>query len=171
MKKVLLIALVAVLGFGTVNAQKIGHINVAELVSAMPETKAAENTMKTESEAKGNEFKKMEQTLQGKFEAFQKKMQGLTPEQQESQGTALQAEYKGMQDEAQKLEELRAKFSQELAKREGELLQPIQEKAFNAIQAVADAKGLEYVIDSSSGVLVIAKGIDIIEDVKKQMGM
>ncbi len=171
MKKVLLIAVVALVSFTTANAQKVGHINVAELVSSMPETKAAEQTIKSESELKSGEIKKMEDALQGKFDAFQNTLKGLSPEQQESQATALQTQYQGLQEEAQKIEELKSKAVQELQKKENELLQPIQEKAFNAIQSVANTKGLEYIIDSSSGVLVIANGPDILADVKKQLGL
>jgi outer membrane protein len=60
---------------------------------------------------------------------------------------------------------------QELQKKQAELLGPITEKAKKAIESVAAAQGLDYVIDATQGGgLIVAKGKDILPDVKKQLG-
>ena len=52
-----------------------------------------------------------------------------------------------------------------------DLIKPIMEKAQAAIQKVARAKGIQYVLDSTvgSGVL-LADGVDLLADVKKELG-
>jgi len=58
-----------------------------------------------------------------------------------------------------------------LQKKQVELLGPITEKAKKAIEAVAAAQGLDYVMDATQGGgLIVAKGKDILPDVKKQLG-
>lgn len=171
MKKVVVIALVAIFGLMSVNAQKLGHVNVADVVQNMPETKAAENTIKTQSEAKSADIKSRQDALESKMKSFQDKVQGLTQDQIQQQAQALQSEQESMQKEAQEIEKLRGMAMQAMQQKQNELLAPIEEKAYNAIQKVAEAKGLDYVIDSSSGILVRAEGNDITPDVKKELGI
>ena len=60
---------------------------------------------------------------------------------------------------------------QELQKKQGELLGPITEKAKKAIESVAAAQGIDYVMDATQGSgLIVAKGKDILPEVKKQLG-
>ena len=48
---------------------------------------------------------------------------------------------------------------------------PISEKAKAAIEKVAAAQGFDYVIDAQAGGgLIVAKGKDLLPDVKKQLG-
>lgn len=170
MKKVLLVLFVAFIGTVSLNAQKLGHINLSELVESMPAKQQAEASLQKESDAKGADIKKSQDALQAKFDAFQKKVGGLTADQQQAQAQALQTEYQGLQAEAQKLDELRQKAVQELAKKEQDLIQPIQDQVMKAVDAVANSKGLEYVFDTSSGAFLVAKGVDIMADVRKQLG-
>ncbi len=171
MKKVVLVAFIAVMGVVGIQAQNVGHINVAELVQAMPEAQSAEQTIKSQYEAKGADIKKAEDALKAEFQAFQEKVSKLTQTEIEAQSASLQAEQQALQEKAGMIDELRAKASEDIQKKEADLLEPIREKALTAIETVASNKGLSYVIDSSSGVLVIANGPDIIEDVKKQLGI
>ena len=59
-----------------------------------------------------------------------------------------------------------------LQNKEIELLRPIEEKAQNAINAVAEKGKYTYILDSSSGVLLYSKeSEDILEKVKKELGL
>ena len=61
--------------------------------------------------------------------------------------------------------------SKSLQDKQIELQKPLTEKALAAIQKVARAKGVQYVLDSTlgSGVL-LADGMDLLADVKKELG-
>ena len=52
-----------------------------------------------------------------------------------------------------------------------DLLKPITEKAQAAINKVAEALGFDYVLDSTQGQgVIVAKGTDLMEEVKKELG-
>ncbi len=57
----------------------------------------------------------------------------------------------------------------DLQRQEQEGLKPILEKAEKAIDAVATAQGFDYVLNAAT--LVIAKGKDLLEDVKTKLGI
>ena len=61
--------------------------------------------------------------------------------------------------------------SQDIQKKQADLLRPLIEKARAAIQKVARAQGFEYVIDGTQGgSLILSDGKDLMEDVKKELG-
>ena len=61
--------------------------------------------------------------------------------------------------------------TQELQKKQMDLMTPLLEKARNAITKVGKEQGFNYVIDSSpNGGLILAEGKDLIEDVKRELG-
>ena len=50
MKRLSLLLVIALLSFGTVNAQKFGHLNLGTLIAEMPETKAADTQISAYTE-------------------------------------------------------------------------------------------------------------------------
>jgi outer membrane protein len=69
------------------------------------------------------------------------------------------------------LEQFRQQAAQDLQKKQVEMMRPLYEKARSAIEKVATAQGFNYVLDSSAGGSVImAKGTDIMTEVKKELG-
>ena len=85
-----------------------------------------------------------------------------------------------MEIKKKKLEDLQANIQQfaqtaeqEMVKKKEELYMPIYTKAKTAINDVAKAKGYDYVLDSSEGlgVLVVQPSNDLMNDVKKKLGI
>ena len=71
----------------------------------------------------------------------------------------------------QSIRQYQAQAQQELQKKEFDLLKPITEKAQAAINKVAEALGFDYVLDSTQGQgVIVAKGADLMEEVKKELG-
>ncbi len=161
-KTIVLIA-VFTLGFTNVKAQtKIAHINTEELVAAMPETKALQTKLEKLGKTYDNEMKAKETELKAKFERYNKEFESQT-EVTNAQRT------KEVQLEAQKIEQFKAEAMRDLQRQEQEGLKPILEKAEKAIDAVATAQGFDYVLNAAT--LVIAKGKDLLEDVKTKLGI
>ena len=62
-------------------------------------------------------------------------------------------------------------LSQDLQKKSVDMMKPLIDKAKAAIDKVASNLGYEYVLDSSAGgSVIIAKGKDIMAEVKKELG-
>ena len=161
-KTILLVALFT-LGLNTVQAQsKIAHINTEALVALMPETKALQAKLEKLGKTYDNEMKAKEAELKAKFEKYNAEFA--------SQTEATNAERtKEVQIEAQKIEQFKSEAMRDLQKQEQEGLQPILEKAQKAINDVATAQGFDYVLNVST--LVVAKGKDLLSDVKAKLGV
>ena len=164
--KNLLLASVLFLGFTTTQAQsKIAHINTQELVSAMPETKQMEEEIKKVAQAYDADYKTQTTALQAKLQKYDQ--EAATQTDTENQKRALEVE-----ELKKKLQLFASGAQQELQKKQFDLYKPIEEKASNAIKAVATSKGFQYVLDSSPGKgLVVFMGEDLMAAVKTKLGI
>lgn len=161
-KSLLLITLFT-LGFSTVNAQsKVAHINTEELVSSMPETKALQAKLEKLGKTYDNEMKAKEAELKATFARYNAEF--------ESQTEATNAERTNeVKLEAQKIEQYKNEAMRDLQKQEQEGLKPILEAAMKAVEEVAAAQGFDYVLNANT--LVVAKGKDLLPDVKAKLGI
>jgi|TARA_R110002051_G_scaffold66515_11_gene120495 outer membrane protein len=158
-----LLLLVATTSF--VNAQsKVAHIDVTQLLSAMPEMKSAEAELKKLQETYNADIQASMTELRNKFTQYQNEAAAKSKEENDKRAVELQGYEKNI-GEAQQAAQ------QEFQKKQAELFAPISEKAKTAIEKVAAAQGFDYVIDAQAGGgLIVAKGKDLLPDVKKQLG-
>jgi outer membrane protein len=171
MKQVKTLVLATVLFIGThfATAQaKVGHINVQELMMANPAMKTAETQLKKLQETYDGEYKKMVQEYQTKLEQYQKDAEAKTVTDAVNETRSQE-----MQDMGARIQKFQETSYKALQDKQLELQKPIMDKALAAIQKVAAAKGLSYVLDATSPgtILYVGTGsIDIIADVKKELG-
>ena len=161
---VALVFFVAATGF--VNAQsKVAHIDVTQLLSSMPEMKTAEAELKKLSETYNADIESSMTELRNKSTTYQNEAAAKTPEENEKRAVELQGAQRTI-GEAQQTAQ------RELQKKQQELFAPISDKAKAAIEKVATAQGYDYVIDAQAGGgLIVAKGKDLLADVKKELGI
>ena len=163
--KTLIIAIVLFFGAQFASAQtKVGHIDVSALMTTMPAMKTAEAQLTKLREGYDSEYKKLVAEYQTKASQYQKEA--------ETAGDLLnQTRSQEMQDMGTRIQKYQDDASKSLQDKQIELQKPITEKALAAIQKVARAKGVQYVLDSTvgSGVL-LADGMDLLADVKKELG-
>lgn len=168
MKRLLGIILVVFMAT-TVFAQKdykFGHINSNELLAAMPERDSARNELQQYSQMLQKEMEAMQTELQTKYTTYLEKQQtysDLVRQSKETEIQEMQQRIQGFQQTAQ----------QDLQQKEGELFQPIMEKAQAAIETVAKANGFTYVFDLGAGGVIYhsEQSIDILPLVKKELGI
>lgn len=170
-KSFILIACIAVVGMFTTNlnaqeaSSKVCHIASQELVKQMPEYKAAQNQIKQLATTYQTEFRGMEEELLKIQKQYQAEAEQQTDEENMRRVKDLEAKER-------KIIEYQQKVSKELQEKEESLLRPIYEKARNAVFKVARAKGFDYVLDSTvGGGVILADGYDLINDVKKELGI
>ncbi len=152
----------------TVYAQtKIGHINSAELLSAMPAAKSAEKQLENYTKQLDNQYQSMLNNVQGEYQSVQKQVQEglLTPQQ-------IAEKEKFFLAEQEKIAKFEVEAQQKVAKKREELLNPILQRAERAIQDVARENGYTYILDTSLGaVLHAASTDDVTSKVKAKLGM
>jgi|TARA_B110001450_G_C17422682_1_gene400529 outer membrane protein len=169
MKKIknLLIASMLFLGATSLTSaqSKTAHIDTQELIAAMPEMKAAQNQLEKLTKTYQADLQTMATELQNKMKQYQAEASTKTDEVNGQRAQEVQS----MRDNVMKYEQT---AQQDMSKRQEGLIKPIMEKARVAIQKVARAKGYQYVIDSTAGSgLILADGPNLLNDVKKELGM
>lgn len=143
---------------------KVAHINTQELIQSMPEMAAARTELETLSKTYQTDMQAMGAEFQKK--ATQYDQEAATKTQEEN--TKRAAEIQGME---QNIRQFQGQAQQDLQKKELDLLKPITEKAKAAILKVARAQGFDYVLDSAQGITILADGKNLLDDVKKELGL
>ena len=160
--------MMATLALTSANAQvkeaRFGHIDTQSLLEAMPER----TSIQTEIEAAAAQFEaeivRMQSELEGKVAEYQQKA--------ESWPAAIRAQKEqDITQDQQGLEQFYATVQQELAGMEASLLEPMIERAREAIEAVGAEEGFTYIFDTSSGATVYNGGEDVLPLVKAKLGL
>ena len=143
----------------SVSAQvKLGHIETQKLIQAMPEWTAAQKTFEEEQ-------KKVNTELNGLREQFQTKL----AEYSEKMKTYSEAMRATTEEELQRFQET---AMAQLEKTQNDLMQPVMEKALNAIKEVGKENGFTYIFDMNAGILYAAENSqDVLPLVKKKLGL
>ena len=164
--KTLLFATVVCLGtISFSQAQsKVAHINVQELISAMPEMKSVQSELETLSKTLQTSIQDMVTELQNKSQQYGAEAPTKTQEENNKREQELQTM-------EQNIMQYRDNAGQEFQQKQQDLMKPITEKARTAILKVSRAQGFDYVLDSSSGVTILADGKNLLDDVKKELGI
>ena len=161
--KTLLLITIFTLGFNTVSAQsKVAHINTDELIAAMPESQALQAKLEKLGKTYDDEVKAKENELKAKFQKYNAEFKTQTEETNKQRTEEVQ-------NDAKKIEQYKAEAMKDLQKQQNDGLKPIIEKAMKAIEDVAAAQGFDYVLNVNT--LVVAKGKDLLPDVKAKLGI
>ena len=164
-KKIVVAMLLFVTVTSFVNAQsKVAHINVTELLQQMPEMIAAQAELKKLQETYRADLQGSMTEFQNKATLYQNESTAKSREENEKRALELQEIQKNIEGAEQAA-------MQEMQKKQQELFSPISDKAKAAIEKVAAAQGFDYVMDSTQGGgLIVAKGKDLLPEVKVELG-
>ena len=168
MEKILkLFSLVLIMSAATVsmNAQSFGYVNSAAILAEMPDVKQADANLEALQKQLQKKGQGMVEQLQKDYASIQRQVESgdLSPKQQEDESKKLEA----------KSAEI-AKFEQDMVKqvqdKRSELLEPIYKKINDAIKAVAEEKGFQFIFDQ--GILLYAdEAQDVSAFVRAKLGM
>lgn len=151
-----------------VSAEKLGYINSQELLSLMPESKAAQKRIENKAKEFESQMKDLEGQYQKLFQEYVNAMEKgtLSDDVRKTKEESLQA----MQT---KIKSYQAQAQKDMSKMQTETLSPIFDKANKAIQKVGAANGFTYVFDTSarSIVYVDPTSQNILNLVKKELGI
>ena len=164
MKKlsVLFAAVMMFVAVGVAKAQKVASLDVASVLSVMPEKIKLDQQMKTLSDAKKAELEKKRTSAQQTFEKYQKEAATQTQQINEQRSAEMEKLQSNLQQEAMAGEkDIRDKYDAGLS--------PIEAKIKDAISKVAKAKGYDFIVDDT--VFVYKGGPDATQDVKTQLGI
>lgn len=169
MKKSLILLFAAMLAFSaSAFAQKtvkLGHINSSDLMQIMPGKDSAQAAFEAEVKILEGELKAMQDELEKKLADYQSRKDQMT----ELIRTTKEQE---LNDLSQRIQIYQQNAQKKLQEKEAELLQPIIDRAKQAISDVAKENGYTYIFDTSAGaVLYQQDSDDILNLVKKKLGL
>ena len=130
----------------------------------MPEYKAAQTQLETLGKTYQADLQNMSSEFQKKVKQYEAEAPTKTDEENAKRGQEVQ-------DMQQNIREYNATAQQDMQKKQADLLKPITEKARAAILKVGRAQGFDYVLDSAQGVTILADGKNLLDDVKKELGI
>lgn len=163
--KTLLLLAVLTLGFSTIQAQdKIAHIDMQKLIDAMPETVALNAEIEKLGKTLNDDITAAETAFETKYKKYQAESASQTIEENEKRKLELEQDNR-------KIAASKQAAGKEINTKSQAGIKPIIEKANKAVQEVAKAQGIQYVIDSSIPTFVVATGKDLLPMVKAHLNI
>ena len=166
-KNVLIAGLFALLSVGAASAQRVAVVDIAGLLENMPEYAAAQKQLDDLSATWRAEINAEMDKIKGLYNKYQAELPLLIDDMKRKREDEITNKEKEVRDLQ------RARFGTDgalFAKRE-ELVKPIQDKVYKAIDDYAKERGFDLILDKSSaaGVLFVSDGIDKTADIAKRI--
>ena len=169
MKKLLLIAFsTLMIAFGAV-AQRYAVIDSKYILEKLPEYKEAQTRLNQFSVLWQQDIEKKQTELDKMYKDFDAEQVMLSDELKKKREDELYNREKEVRD----LQKKRFGFEGDLFKKRQELIKPIQDKVYTAIQKLAVDKTFDFILDKSEGITVIFADpkLDKSDDVLKFLGV
>lgn len=169
MKKSLGILLLLVgLGIG-VQAQKFGYVDTKMILSQMEEYQSVQSEIDGLSQKWQKELEEMHANIEKMYDDYRAEEVLLTEDvKKQRQEDIFEAERQAKEYKKQKFG-----YDGELYKVQDEKVKPIQDKVFEAVEAVAKERKLDFIIDKSAntGLLYTNAAFDRTDDVFMKLGV
>lgn len=168
MRRFILLLTFALVSSIGLDAQRLAYVDTQKILSQIPEYEQAQNQINTLSAKWAGEVDALRAEVNAMEKAYQAEKVLLTPKLQEEREQAIEAK----RQEALNLQRQYFGPEGELFKKRKELIQPIQDQIYNAVQEVAKKKRYDMVLDKSGAItlLYVSRALDISEDVLEKMG-
>lgn len=167
MRKAFILAVFALLSIG-LQAQRYACVNTEYILSNMPEYANAQREIEDLSIQWQKEIEAKFQVVDKMYKAFQAEAVLLPDELK----TKKENEIIAAEKEAKEIQKQRFGNNGDLIKKRSELIKPIQDKIYNAIEKIAQEKNYQFVFDKSAGatILYVDAKADISDLVLKDLG-
>ena len=168
-KKLILSALFTAGFFCTTFAQRYAVIDSKYILEKLPEYKDAQKKLDQFSEQWQQEIDKKSADLDKMYKDYDAEQVMLSDELKKKREDELFNKEKELRD----LQKKRFGFEGDIFKKRQELIKPIQDKVYNAVQKIAVAKLYDFILDKSEGITVIFADpkLDRSDDVLKELGV
>ena len=166
MKRIILIAAMVVASVAA-SAQdfKFAYVDLTEVVQLCPEMDQARATLEENQKTNEEILMGMYEEYQTKGQQFQQKASTWTPAIRESKEREIM-------DLQSRIEQTQQSLQQEMQQLQNSLFSPIYEKAQNAVNELAKAKGVALVFEKTSLLYVDpAQGIDLTPEARKALNV
>ena len=161
---VLFAAVVMFMSFGALKAQKVASLDVAAVLTTMPEYKKAEEQLLALKKTKEADLEKQAMAFQAEVKKYQEGAAKMTPAAREQKEQELQKTQQNLQQLAQMGEK-------DMMEKRQAAMGPIEKKLMDSVDKVAKANGWDFIFDSATMGLIYKNGPDATPLVKKDLGL
>lgn len=166
MKQLTLLTILGLLAFSA-NAQKIGHIDIQQIIQAMPEYSLFQDSIENEYNKAQGTLAKMVKQYENLSQVYKDSSIHWSTFDQKDKLTAINAL-------KVRIDEYQTYVSTDLNQKQSEFEQNLFERIRSAAEAVAKEKGYSYILNYTEQNLVIIytdNSNDVTAEVKKKMGL
>ena len=164
-RKIFSISILSLFFVASTFAQRIAFVDVTAVLESLPEYQKAQKVLDEVATGWRQEIAQEQDKIKGMYSKYQAEQVLLSEEMKKSREEEIMTKEKDVR------ELQRQRFGPEggLFKKREELVKPIQDRVYGAIEAYALDKGFEYIFDkgSASGMIYADKKNDKTEDIKK----
>lgn len=169
MKKILLVICSLWLTTLTTNAQKYAIIDTKYILDKLPEYRDAQKKLDDFALLWQKEIDDQQAELDKMYRDFEAEQVMLSEDLKKKREDQLFNKEKGLRD----LQRKRFGFEGDLFKKRQELVKPVQDRVYNAVQKLAVQRSYDFILDKSEGITVIFADpkLDKSEDVLRELGV
>jgi len=169
MKKLLFISLIFFAFAGNGFSQRYAVIDSKYILNKLPEYKDAQQKLDQFSKMWQQEIDQKSADLDRMYKEYDAEKVMLSDELKKKREDEIYNKEKEVRD----LQRKRFGYEGDLFKKREELIKPIQDKVYNAIQKLAAAKLYDFILDKSDGITVIFADpkLDKSDDILKELGV
>ena len=169
MKKILVLTY-SLFAFALIaTAQRYAVVDTKYILDKMPDYKEAQKKLDQVSEQWQKEIEAKQAELDKMYKDFEAEQVMLSDVLKKKREDEIFIKEK----ETRELQRKRFGFEGDLFKKRQELVKPVQDKVYNAIQKIAVARQYDFILDKSEGITVIFADpkLDKSEDVLRELGV
>lgn len=163
----LALSLIALFSFHA-DAQRIATVDINEVMEKLDDYKAAQKQLDDTAARWRRQISEEYDKIKGMYNKYQAEQVLLSDDMR------MQKEEEIMNKEKEVREMQKSKFGPEgaLFQKRKELVEPIQERVYNAIETYANDKGYDFIFDQSgsAGIIFANERYDKTEDILKALG-
>lgn len=168
MKKLLFSLALLFIGMGIAQAQRYCIIDSKYILDRVPDYKSAQEKLDAMSKTWQSEIDKRMVDVDKLYKSYQAERAMLSDEVRKKR----EDEIVGKEKDAKDLQKKYFGYEGDLFKKRQELVKPVQDRVYNAVQKMAQQKGYDIVMDKAGGVTLFYADpkLDKSDDVLKLMG-
>ena len=169
MKKNLLVTCCIFLIAFSVQAQKYAIIDTRYILDKMPDYTQAQKQLDGIAAGWQKDIDAKQVSLDKMYKDYEAEQVMLSDDLKKKREDQLFV----MEKELRDIQRQRFGFEGDLFKKRQELIKPIQDKVYNAVQKISTQRGYDFVLDKSEGITIIFADpkLDKSEDVLKELGI
>lgn len=169
MKKLLILTTCLLLLAAASNAQRYAVIDSKYILDKLPEYKDAQKLLDQFSEQWQQEIDQKQAVVDKMYKDYDAEQVMLTDVLKKKREDELYNKEKELRD----LQKKRFGFEGDLFKKRQELIKPIQDRVYNAVQKMAVEKQYDFILDKSEGITVIFADpkLDKSADILRNLGV